>query len=323
MSLLRVRVALPWLQAALAEASASDSVPALPALGWLARRGHMRTRGSAQWREWLLDPIANAPALTAVPAGPALAARHGQPIGAGSWCVAQPVHLAAGLDHLRLAPLHTGVPSVDEAAALGETVSAHFGGDPRVAGFFDGQWLLQFRDTIECWTEPPDAVAGHDVHDSMPAGRDGARVRSLMNEIQMLLHEHTVNLERERMHGHPINALWLWGFGTHAPATCSPTGWTLRSDDPWLNALWRQPATRSDAEFTDNTLIASIQPPLPEPAAALASVDAGLLSRLASQVRAGRIGRLDLLAGDVTLELDGLARWRIWRRPVPMARWLA
>jgi hypothetical protein len=333
MATARVRVALPWLQTALAETATSDTLPAMPALRWLGGRGRLLSGGSRGWREWLLEPVGGAGLLSRWPAGPALARESGlTAAGAGSWCVAQPVHLAAGLDHLRLAPLAQAVLTAEDARALGERVSSHFTTDDlTVAALVEGAWLLRFARFIDCSTQPPDAVVGHDVHDFMPAGRDGARVRSLMNEIQMLLHEHPVNQRRERVRRLPVNGWWLWGFGD-ASAEMSAGNvdhWSLRSDDRWLRAVWSalgtdagDPASVGSDTLSGDTLIAMSQPPAERTEDSLTAIDAGLLSLLVSNVRAGTVRSVDLFAGSTTLRVDSSARLQFWRRPVALSRWL-
>lgn len=334
MAAARVRVALPWLQAALAEASANDALPAMNALRWLGGRGRLVRGDPRAWREWLLEPVGGADLLAHWPAGPALALESGlTAAGPGSWCVAQPVHFAAGLDHLRLAPLAQAALTEDDATALGALVGSHFGtGELTVAAFVHGAWLLRFARSIDCSTQPADAVVGHNVHDFMPAGRDGRRMRSLMNEIQMLLHEHPVNQRRERARLLPVNGWWLWGFGDAVPeASIAGVGrWSLRSDDCWLRSLGHalgadagdSTAVGSEMQRGD-AFIALSQPPAQRVEESLVSVDKGLLSKLALEVRAGALRTLDLLVGGATLHIDSTARFRFWRRPVDVSRWLA
>ena len=86
------------------------------------------------------------------------------------------------------------------AGALGATFSSHFG-DRRTdrRGSSSGRLAVALRGDdrlLDSHDRTPSS--GHNVHDFMPAGRDGARVRSLMNEMQMLLHEHPVNERREQ-----------------------------------------------------------------------------------------------------------------------------
>lgn len=329
----QVRVALPWLQAALAEMSANDALPAMHALHWLGGRGRLVSGEPRAWRDWLLEPVGGTDLLARCPAGPVLALANAVTApGPGCWCVAQPVHFAAGLDHLRLAPLAQATLTEEDASTLGALVNSHFStGELTVAAFVEGAWLLRFDRPIDCSTQPPDAAVGRNVRDFMPAGRDGARIRSLMNEIQMLLHEHPVNQRRERARLLPVNGWWLWGFGDGVAD--APGGgvnrWRLHSDDRWLRALGQAlgsdsgdiTTVGSDAPRGD-TLIALSQPPAARVEESLASVDAGLLSMLASSVRAGRMQSLVLLAGSATLHIDWSARFRFWRRPVAVSQWL-
>jgi hypothetical protein len=330
----RIRLALPWLQQALADAAAGDALPAMPALRWLGGRGRLETADPRPWREWLLEPVGGAGMLTGWPAGPALANQNGLDWSVpGCWCIAHPVHLAAGLDHLRLAPLAQAAPTGDEADELGALVSSHFGADEvAVVAFVEGAWLLHLARPVECVTQPPDSVVGHDVHGFMPAGRDGARIRSLMNEIQMLLHDHPVNQRRERARQQPVNGWWLWGFGDVLVNTAKNDArpWQLHCDDPWLRAIWQglglhpgEVTADAGATLRADTLIALSQPTRERPDEALARIDAGLLSALVQGVRNGTLHSVDLLAGSMTVQLGASARLQFWRRPVDLARWLA
>lgn len=327
----RIRVALPWVRDALAEAHAAQGLPALPSLGWLAGRGDT-VRFDTPWRQWLLQAVdaGVAAALDAWPAGPSLAAAAGATAGtARGWGVAQPVHFATGLDHLRLAPLADAVPSAEEAETLASSIRGHFAGDAfELLDFVDGAWVVRCEDAIDASTRDPADLVGRNVHDYMPGGQHGARVRSWMNEIQMLLHEHAVNERRMRRHTLPINALWLWGFGrfeTPPPPQAPALGrWLLRSDDLWLRAFWRmhgaQERTLSDPAVSEqNALVAMTQPPTSDAAEALVEVDSSLLSRLQQAMQGGRLRGLDLLIGDVAYTLDRPSRWRIWRRPAAAA----
>ncbi|MBK7903672.1 MAG: hypothetical protein IPJ97_12555 [Proteobacteria bacterium] len=105
--------------------------------------------------------------------------------------------------------------------------------------------------------------------------------------------------------------------------------WRLHSDDRWLRALGH--ALGNDAGDINtvwsetgrgDTFVAVSQPPAERVEESLASVDAGLLSMLASNVRAGGMRSLDLLAGGTALQVDSSARFRFWRRPVAVSRWL-
>jgi len=329
----RLRVALPWLQDALDDARESGRLPDLPALRWLAGRGVSLGDTSRDWREWLLDE-ATSPVVEPLrrwPAGPCHARLAGvahEPT--ACWAIAQPVHLAAGLDHLRMTAPGQVVPTETEVRAIGDLMRAHFNAesDVRFVQFARGAWLLKCPQSLNCSTFDPASIVGRNIHDYMPSGPDGARVRSLMNEIQMLLHEHPVNQRREREGRLSVNALWLWGFG-EAPAQPADSSvanaWDLRTDDAWLLGLWQQlggPA-RDVADgcvrtLAGNALIAVSAPPSPLGASALESVDGGLLTELRDVAQSGRLAELSLLLGRRQVRLDGSSRLRFWRRPASL-----
>jgi hypothetical protein len=330
----RVRLALPWLPAALIEANSQQSLPVLRTLGAWLGRGTRSGTTSVDWREWLLAAVTPdaADVLRTWAAGPAAAFASGiaPPGDRGTWCLAQPVHLAAGLDHLRLARLRMLALAEDDVRELGATLDAHFGAtDFAVAGIVDGAWLLRFHAAIDCTAHPPDAAVGQDVHGFMPSGRDGARIRSRGNEIQMLLHDHPVNGQRERAGLLPVNGGWLWGFGVvPAPvAALNPAAWELRVADPWLRALWRGQGGRMaapalpPATIECATLMALDEPPSPTAAESLFRVECEVLQPLAAGLRAGSVARIDLLLGDTEWQLCAADRWRFWRRPARLEAW--
>jgi hypothetical protein len=324
-----LRVALPWLRDALVEAHASRSLPPLRSLAWLAGRGNvLRLDGS--WRRWLLGAAGAGVAQTfdGWPAGPTLAALAGTDTGgACTWGIAQPVHLAAGLDHVRLAALVDAVPGAEEAAALSATIRGHFAGDAfELLDFVEGAWVVRCDESLDVATRDPLELIGRNIHDFMPAGPGGGRVRSWMNELQMLLHDHPVNATRERQRRLPINGLWLWGFGPSGQrpsmAHESIAKWEMRADDLWLRAWWKlqngtlSPLAVPDPDAHQDSLMALTHPPTGDPAEALAEIDSSLLSRLQQAMQRGRLRRTEVLIGDRVIRLDSNARWRFWRSAI-------
>jgi hypothetical protein len=332
----RVCLALPWLPAALAEASALQSWPMLTTLrAWLGRGARLDATSSG-WREWLLAAVTPAArdVLQACAAGPGVARASGlaSPGDDATWCLAQPVHFAAGLDHLRLAPLRLLDFSAADAQELGASMQAHFGDtDFTVAGVVDGSWVLRFPGPVDCVTHAPDAAVGRDVHGYMPTGRDGARIRSRSNEIQMLLHEHPVNQRRVSAGQPPVNGAWLWGFGS-VPArvpVLDVAGWELRVADPWLRALWQGQGGRvstpawPQAAVGAATLLALDEPPAAAATESLLWLERALLQPLAASLRNGSIARVELLLGETEWLVNAGDRWRFWRRPARLEDWQA
>jgi len=85
----------------------------------------------------------------------------------------------------------------------------------------------------------PEQALGEDLSQHLPQGAEGRRWRVLLNEIQVLLHQHPLNAERRIRGQAPVNSLWLWGGGSlPGPPKSSLRG--VISDDLLLRALTRR-----------------------------------------------------------------------------------
>jgi hypothetical protein len=82
----------------------------------------------------------------------------------------------------------------------------------------------------------PEQALGEDLAQHLPQGSEGRRWRVLLNEIQVLLHQHPLNAERRARGLAPINSLWLWGGGSLPGRLKSPLLGVI-SDDLLLRAL--------------------------------------------------------------------------------------
>jgi hypothetical protein len=81
-------------------------------------------------------------------------------------------------------------------------------------------------------------VLGANLLDHLPNGNDGstARWHALLNEAQIVLHQHPWN-QRRAEQGHPmVNSLWFWGAGI-LPDYVSSRYREVRSHDPQLLGL--------------------------------------------------------------------------------------
>ncbi len=64
-----------------------------------------------------------------------------------------------------------------------------------------------------CSPSVPKFAAANPAEEILPRGRDAGGLRRLMTEMQMLLHEHQVNTQRQ-LRGLPaLNAIWIHGEG--------------------------------------------------------------------------------------------------------------
>ncbi len=76
-----------------------------------------------------------------------------------------------------------------------------------------GQWYLQSTQPLQVTTVPLSIALGRGLEGIMPSGPDGARLRALLNELQMWLFEHPLNQAREAQGCPPINSIWPLGAG--------------------------------------------------------------------------------------------------------------
>ena len=60
---------------------------------------------------------------------------------------------------------------------------------------------------------PPEAALGDDLETHLPTGEGALRWRRLLNEAQVILHNHPLNAQRIAQGKPPVNSLWFWGGG--------------------------------------------------------------------------------------------------------------
>lgn len=99
------------------------------------------------------------------------------------------------------------------------------------------RWYVLTREPLRAGLGPPILAEGESLMERL-AGNDLAKEWSkLLNEIQILLHQHPVNLKREQEGRAQANCLWPWGGGTdHSLEGARPVA--LWSDgDPVLGGI--------------------------------------------------------------------------------------
>ena len=151
---------------------------------------------------------------------------------------ADPVHLETGADRLTLFPAVCAGLEQDEARALVRTLNERleYSGRKYVIGDTD-RWYLILPHSPECSWVAPECAEGRDVLAFMPRGADAAIISRLINDAQMVLHDHPLN-EARRSRGDPeINSVWPWGWSadSHKPLP----GWKggTIADHPYARGL--------------------------------------------------------------------------------------
>ena len=126
----------------------------------------------------------------------------------GYWLHADPVLLKPDMDRLLLFDGRSLEIAPVEAEVLGKLILGHFADQGwRLEQAAPDRWYLQLPEAPALVTRPLHRVAGRNLFPFLPEGGDRGRWRSLLNEIQMLLHHADVNQAR-RAAGRPeINGL--------------------------------------------------------------------------------------------------------------------
>lgn len=125
---------------------------------------------------------------------------------------ADPVCLKTDREDARLIPAESLSLDADHAERLVADLNAHFDEDGlRFSIGRKNRWYVTGEVGTDLDAAPVNQVAGRPVANYLPTSAGSARWRSLANEVQMLLHDHPVNADRESRGLFPINALWFWG----------------------------------------------------------------------------------------------------------------
>lgn len=193
----------------------SKSLPDLPSLNWLLTRGDYLA-SPKQPTSTLLCHLFGLPLMSKsdfpIAAISRLADHDRSP--AGHWLRADPVSIKAHREGLILFDDNHFDLSEAEAQALATELA------PLLATYhlslempFATRWYLQVPSHYQLQTSPIECIVGKDIQPFMPIGADRMVLTQMMNDIQMVLHDATVNQKREQQKIPPINSLWLWGYG--------------------------------------------------------------------------------------------------------------
>lgn len=138
----------------------------------------------------------------------------GLEVGDAYWLRADPVHLLLQRDSFSLTePVPLQVTPA-HAEKIISSLNRHFEGDGMefVAGK-SGAWYARLEKQPDIQTSLPAAALDRNIYQFMPTGVDASKWISYINQVQMLLHEHHVNHERESMHEPAVNSVWFSGGG--------------------------------------------------------------------------------------------------------------
>ena len=158
--------------------------------------------------------------------------------GEDTWLAADPAWVQPDMNGVRLLACGRMGLDVDEAQALAAPLRPVFDeAGMQLELSTPDHWHLRLpADTSLPGFAAPEQALGEDLAQHLPQGTQGRRWRVLLNDVQVLLHQHPLNAARQARGESPVNSLWLWGGGhLPLPVTSELTG--VVSDDLLLRAL--------------------------------------------------------------------------------------
>ncbi|MEW6120894.1 MAG: hypothetical protein AB1593_12485 [Pseudomonadota bacterium] len=246
------------------------------------------------------------------------------------WLRADPAHFQVMRDRIVLAEVGMTDLSREETDALSAAISAHFGTALPLHALHAERGYLRYAHSLHLATTPPSLAIGRALDAVMPRGEDASGLRVLMNELQMLLHAHPVNLARESRGAPPMNALWIWGGGTRPAAVTCPVHVYANGDTAAALALYCEARLHALPAALDVSMVGApgvvLLDALEVPAQCgdasgwrerLGTLERNWFAPLAGTLH--RIGTegvsiLDPIGGGC-IQLRRTDAWKIWRRP--------
>ncbi len=282
--------------------------PRLPTLERLLAQADVRG-GPAHWRRFAGQAFGLALQGGQPPVAATIAAAAGLSR-EETWYVATPVHLVAGLSHVRLHPAGPLALAADVRAALVRAHAQAFAGTGTMLADTPHGLLWHGARGLPADTLDPDPYTGQDIEPALPRGAGAASLRRDMTELQMWLH------------GEPVafgatlapNGLWLWGAAGEAAGV--PTRLPLlESADAYLNALasLAPPGTAGVADAVATYRLGD----LGAEGDAFALAEQRYFAGLAAAIGSRRYRRVELWFGGRIYVLARHQALRFWRRSVP------
>jgi hypothetical protein len=221
------------------------------------------------------------------------------------------------------------IPSPAEADALLECLNHGFDDLRFVRGRHPGRWY--FRYAQRPLTYSPYAVNGRSMARYLPQGVGAERLKQVMNDAQMLLHDHAVNRARATRGQPSINAVWPWGATVLHSSNGMPPDFVI-GDDVMTAALaaantleWRAHAVPRDvvAEVCRHKRHGLVVLGAPtggiEAQGAVTTIDSfeqHWASAVLTALRRFQLKRALLVTDRETYALDLRNLFKIWRKPL-------
>jgi len=235
------------------------------------------------------------------------------------WLRCDPAHLRADLAHGRMLACGDLGLRPAEVEQLTAALRPLFGDEGMtLSAPHPTRWYLQVAAEARMPEfVPPAKVLGDDVLAHMPQGDEGKRWCRLLNEAQVILHNHPINAERAEHGQLAANSLWFWGAGV-LPDHVSAPNLRIASHDVLVSALARQ-ARATQSEPFAGALLQAHGPNVVDLIGLrdVAELAEPWLERAFAALAKGNYQRLCLdFADGARRHWQSSDRYRFWRRPL-------
>jgi hypothetical protein len=231
------------------------------------------------------------------------------------WLRVDPAHVAPDMGGARMLSWGESLAlTAEDAAQFLPALKPMFGD----AGFLldapePSRWYLQLPAGARLPEfDEPDEVLGDDLFAHLPQGDLGRRWRALLNEAQVVLHNHPWNAIRVAQGKRAINSLWFWGAGVKPDFVRTPFR-QVKGGDVVLRALAKAAgvtAVGGSGEAEEVDALVDLRH--------LRSLDLFANQALAPLLAAVASGELEGLSLDfedgACFAIRRSQRWRLWRR---------
>jgi hypothetical protein len=301
--------------------SQADDARRWPDLARIAGRGAIRIVNVSAadldpWRTELLTALGLGASLARYPQAALTRFADADDGADGCWLLATPMHVAAGLTDLTPMALEGESALQDEER---EELAAVLVPHLRDAGFelhvgAGGAWLLRSERLLDVVTAAPATAVIQGLDAAMPQGRDSAVLKRLLTELQMLLHEHPVNVARARRGAGAI--------GRIEPRVL-PEAY---GEDAYLRGVYRLHERQASARAAHaDELLARMRSSAVAVLAvrSLDELESRWLAPLLRALRSGTISQLGLVLVRWRLTIDRNALFKFWRGARSPRQWTA
>jgi hypothetical protein len=135
-------------------------------------------------------------------------------VGQAPWGLLTPAHWRVGTDAIHLADPRSLDLDATASRMLFDAVRPLFESDGfSIVWGAPLRWYASHPSFAQLATASLDRVVGRSIDRWLPAQAEARPVRRLQNEVQMLLHTHPLNEQREAEGALPVNSFWLSGCG--------------------------------------------------------------------------------------------------------------